>query len=371
MTDVRAVRAGEEIPLDALNAHLAARVPHVGRVHAIEQFSGGFSNLTYLLRAERGEFVLRRPPRGIAPGSAHDMGREFRILSTLATRRVPAPKPVANCDDATVIGAPFYVMERCYGVILRAEQTASPDTAAAGVPGGTPVFGPPAMRQLGETFVDTLIAIHTVGRDDPGIAALGKADGYVARQVTGWTARWQKARTQDVPDMDDVARWLAANQPRESDATLVHNDYKYDNLVLDPADPSRVVAVLDWEMATLGDPLLDAGTSLGYWVEAGDPPAFRDLGLGVTAQPGNFTRAELWRRYLEKSGRGPADPLFYYVFGLFKIAVIAQQIFFRYREGLTRDERFARLAAAVQLLAATAADAIRRGAITPSRAAPS
>ena len=241
-----------------------------------------------------------------------------------------------------------------------------PETLTAPAPEGPLAAGPEGMRRLSGAFVDTLVAIHTVGRDDPGIAALGKSEGYVGRQVSGWTARWQRSRTGDLPAMEQVARWLATHPPRASGATLVHNDYKYDNLVLDPADLSRVVAVLDWEMATLGDPLLDAGTSLGYWVEAGDAPEFRSLGLGATALPGNFTRAELWERYLEKSGRGPADPLFYYVFGLFKVAVIAQQIFFRYREGLTRDERFARLGDAVELLATTAEAAMARKTISPS-----
>jgi aminoglycoside phosphotransferase (APT) family kinase protein len=186
---------------------------------------------------------------------------------------------------------------------------------------------------------------------DPAIAALGKAEGYVGRQVSGWSKRWDASRTDDVPAMERVARWLAANQPASSGSCLVHNDFKYDNLVLDPTDLSHIVAVLDWEMATLGDPLLDLGTSLGYWVEAGDHPALRSLGLGVTALPGNCTRAELWERYLARTGRPAVDPDFYYAFGLFKIAVIAQQIYFRYRKGFTKDERFARLGEAVAFFA--------------------
>jgi aminoglycoside phosphotransferase (APT) family kinase protein len=349
VNETRPVRAGEEIDLAALNSYLTAQAPRAGRVHAIEQFPGGFSNLTYLLKTDRGEVVLRRPPLGIAKSSAHDMGREYRILSALDSRGVRAPAPIAYCADESVIGSPFYLMERLHGVILR------------GVPGEAP--GAAVMRRLSETFVDTLVSIHALGGDDPGIAALGRSEGYVERQVSGWTARWQKAHTDAVPEMEVVTAWLAANRPKESGATLVHNDYKYDNLVLDPSDLSQVRGVLDWEMATLGDPLLDVGTSLGYWMEAGDDIAFSALGLGVTALPGSFTRAELWERYLMKSARGTADPLFYYVFGLFKIAVIAQQIFFRYRKGLTSDERFARLGVAVQLLAKTAEGAMTRGSI--------
>jgi aminoglycoside phosphotransferase (APT) family kinase protein len=349
VSETRPVRAGEEIDLVALNVYLTAHAPRVGRVRAIEQFPGGFSNLTYLLKSDRGEVVLRRPPLGIARSSAHDMRREYRILEALDSRGVRAPGPVAYCADESVIGSPFFLMERLYGVILR----------------GVPREAPPAplMRRLSEGFIDTLVAIHALGRDDPGIAALGKSEGYVERQVSGWTARWQKSRTDAVPEMEVVTAWLAANRPKESGASLVHNDYKYDNLVLDPADLTRVRGVLDWEMATLGDPLLDVGTSLGYWMETGDDPSFSALGLGVTALPGSFSRTEIWERYLEKSARGPADPLFYYVFGLFKIAVIAQQIFFRYRKGLTSDERFARLGVAVQLLARTAEGAMARGVI--------
>lgn len=340
MKETRPVHAGEEVPLEALNAWLRDAAPEVGQVAEISQFPGGFSNLTYLLTTDRGEFVLRRPPRGVAKGSAHDMGREFRILSVLAARGLPAPRPIVACDDETQIGAPFYVMERVRGLILRAAPREAPPAAT--------------MRRLSESFVDTLVAIHSLGPSDPAIAALGKPDGYVARQVAGWSKRWENSRTDDVPAMDRTALWLSRNRPAEQPACLVHNDYKYDNIVLDPTDHSRVIAVLDWEMATLGDPLLDLGTTLGYWVEAGDHPAFRSLGLGATALPGNYTRAELWNRYLERSGRSAVDSRFYHAFGLFKIAVIAQQIFYRFRQGLTADQRFARLGEAVQLLSSTA-----------------
>ena len=350
MSDTSAVRAGEELDLGALNAWLATNAAEAGVVTAVEQFSGGFSNLTYLLKSARGECVLRRPPAGVGKGTAHDMPREFRILSTLATHAVPAPRPVALCEDTAVLGVPFYIMERVHGVIL---QRGSSET---------PV--PDVMRRLSESFVETLAAIHSLDASDPAIAALGKAEGYVERQVSGWTKRWEASRTDDVPAMERVAQWLASNQPASSGACLVHNDYKYDNLVLDPADFSRVVAVLDWEMATLGDPLLDLGTTLGYWVEAGDHPALRSLGLGVTALPGNFTRAELWEHYLARTGRPAVDPAFYYAFGLFKIAVIAQQIYYRYRKGFTKDERFAAMIHGTKALARQGARAIDRDRIS-------
>ena len=350
MSEARAVRAGEELDLGALNAWIAANAEEVGVVTGVEQFPGGFSNLTYLLKSDRGEFVLRRPPAGVGKGSAHDMPREYRILSALESHAVPAPRPVALCEDAGVLGVPFYLMERMRGVILQCAGGVSP--------------GPDVMRRLSESFVETLAAIHSVDASDPAIAASGKPDGYVARQVAGWAKRWDASRTDDVPPMERTAQWLASHQPASSGACLVHNDYKYDNLVLDPTDLSRIVAVLDWEMATLGDPLLDVGTSLGYWVEAGDHPALRSLGLAVTALPGNLTRAGLWERYLARTNRPPTDPAFYYAFGLFKIAVIAQQIYARYRKGLTSDERFARLGEAVRLFGMIAERVTTTGAIS-------
>ena len=339
MSDVGPERAGEALPREALAAWLGTALPELGPLTAVAQFPGGFSNLTYLLTTARGEAVLRRPPMGAPAGPAHDMPREARILGALALRGVPAPRPLAVCEDPAVLGASFYVMERVPGLILRG---ATPP----------PTFTPATFAALSHAFVDALVAIHGATPADPAIACLGKPMGYVARQVEGWTERWQRARTDDVPAMEALAAWLAAAQPAEVGACLVHNDYKYDNLVLDPADPTRIVAVLDWEMATVGDPLLDVGTALGYWVEAGDHPAFRALGLGMTALPGNLTRAELWARYLARSGRASRPMAFYHAFGLFKIAVIAQQIYARYRKGLTTDARFARLGEAVTLLAA-------------------
>jgi aminoglycoside phosphotransferase (APT) family kinase protein len=330
----------EELPLAELNRWFSGALPTLGAVKSAEKFPGGFSNLTYLLKCERGEAVLRRPPLGVGPGTAHDMPREARILSVLELRGIPSPKHLATCEDESVLGAPFYVMERVHGLILRGN-TAPPDNLDA-----------TAFAALSESFLDTLVAIHGATPSDPVIGGLGKPLGYVQRQVEGWTARWEKSRTDDVPSVENLAKWLQQHQPSESGACLVHNDYKYDNLVLDPANPSRIVAVLDWEMATVGDPLLDVGTTLAYWIESGDHPAFKALGLGVTALPGNPTRAQLWERYLTKSGRASRPMAWYHAFGLFKVAVIAQQIFARYRKGLTTDERFARLGDAVRLVAA-------------------
>ncbi len=254
-----------------------------------------------------------------------------------------------------MIGAPFYLMERVRGVILRQPK------APAGID-----LPPERMRAISEAAVDGLAALHAVDYRQAGLGDLGHPQGYVTRQVEGWSGRWQKARTDDVPDLDRAAAWLAAHLPPDigdAGAALLHNDYKYDNLVLDPADLSRVVAVLDWEMATVGDPLMDLGTSLGYWMDPDDFPELKMLPAGPTTLPGNLGRAEVVERYAAQSGRDVSGILFYYVFGLFKIAVIAQQIYYRYRQGLTRDERFAALLGAVRVLGRTTAAAIARNRI--------
>jgi aminoglycoside phosphotransferase (APT) family kinase protein len=348
------VRPGEELDATALGAWLAAHLPAGGDEAAplfIEQFPGGHSNLTYLVKTGGRELVLRRPPFGSKVKTAHDMGREYRVLSRLWAVFPEAPRALVHCDDAAVIGAPFYIMERVRGVILRHQK------APAGVD-----LTPETMRRISEAAVDGLARLHAVDVDAAGLGDLGRPAGYVERQVTGWTERWRGARTDDVPDVDRAASWLAAHLPAETGATLLHNDYKYDNLVL-ATDLGSIAAVLDWEMATLGDPLMDLGTSLGYWMDPDDEPGLRSLPAGPTTLPGNLRRTEVVEHYAAASGRDVSGILFYYVFGLLKIAVIAQQIYYRYKQGLTKDERFAGMIGAVRLLGGAAARAIERGRI--------
>ena len=324
-------RAGEELDASKLEVLLKAHFPELQGPIEVTQFSKGYSNLTYLLRFGEREMVLRRPPFGAKIKSAHDMGREFRILSRLMEVYPKVPRPLAYCDDEIVLGAPFYVMERVRGVILRAKAPEGLD------------LPPPLMKRISESFIENLVAIHAVDYAAAGLADLGKPEGYVARQVEGWARRYPNARTDDIPEMDRLAAWLNEHKPADSGACLIHNDYKYDNLVLAPDDLTQIVACLDWEMATLGDPVMDLGSTLGYWVDADDPEEWRRQSFGLTTLPGNLNREQLLERYAQVSGRTVANPVFYYVYGMFKIAVIVQQIYARYKQGLTKDERFARL----------------------------
>jgi aminoglycoside phosphotransferase (APT) family kinase protein len=324
------VRSGEALDVARLEAYLLASLPSLNGPLQIEQFPSGYSNLTYRLRLGQQDLVLRRPPFGANIQSAHDMGREFRVLSGLIRVYPKVPRPLLYCEDLEVIGAPFYVMERVEGVILRAQP-----------PAGL-ALTPALMGQLSLAFISNLAAIHAVDVQAAGLADLGKPAGYGARQISGWAKRYRAAQTDTIPELEEVVTWLEDHLPGDGGAAIIHNDYKYDNVVLAPADLAQIIAVLDWEMCTLGDPLMDLGTTLGYWLEPSDPPALRGM-FGLTTLPGNLNRQQLVEQYMAFSGRVIADPLFYYVYGLFKIAVIIQQIYARYRQGHTQDERFARL----------------------------
>jgi aminoglycoside phosphotransferase (APT) family kinase protein len=331
--DVRPVRPGEELPLAQLQRHLQQQIPEMGDVPLeVWQFPHGHSNLTYWLRAGEHRWVLRRPPLGNQVKSAHDMGREYRVLEPLSRVYAAAPRPVLLTTDESILGAPFYLMEYRSGIILRNQWPAElPET-------------PEMVRQLSESLVDQMLALHRLDIASAGLSQLGKPAGYVARQVRGWTERYQAARTRAIPSLERVAGWLAENLPAESAASLIHNDFKFDNVVFDSHHPSRIVAVLDWEMATLGDPLMDLGTSLAYWAQPGEEEIFGPLVTGPTRRVGCLTRREVLDRYLRQSELRPSGPFtFYYVYGLFKLAVIVQQIYTRFERGFTQDQRFARL----------------------------
>jgi aminoglycoside phosphotransferase (APT) family kinase protein len=347
----RPIRQGEELNLSALEAYLGTKLPGFEGPIVAEQFRAGHSNLTYLLRVADQELVLRRPPFGAKIKTAHDMGREYLILSRVADVYPRVARPLLYCQDPAVLGAPFYLMERLRGVILRSS-----------VPEGLELQ-PSLMRTLSENLIDNLVDIHKINYKATGLGDLGRPEGYVQRQIQGWTKRYVNARTDDVPDVERVAAWLAEHVPAEVGAALIHNDYKYDNLVLDPQDLTRILGVLDWEMSTIGDPLMDLGTTLGYWVDPDDPEEVQSLPFGLTTLPGNLNRRELAQRYAEQSGHDLSNVLFYFVYGLFKIIVIVQQIYARYKAGLTQDERFAPLILVVWVLGKAAVRAIEKGRI--------
>jgi aminoglycoside phosphotransferase (APT) family kinase protein len=342
----RAVRPGEELDARALAQFLGWDEVRVS------QFPSGHSNLTYLVEGGGKQLVLRRPPFGAKSvgKTAHDMGREYRILSRLHAVYPQAPKPVAYSEDAAILGAPFYVMERIVGVILRRDPPPS-------------LVPPETARALGEAFIDNLVTLHQLDYRAAGLGDLGKPDGYVERQVRGWAERYRNARTDDIADMEFLEKWLIENMPKESGAALIHNDYKYDNLVLAADDLTRIIGVLDWEMSTVGDPLMDLGTALSYWVHADDPVNLQAVRMCATHLPGSMRREELLARYQERTGRDIPNIVFYYCFALFKSCGVVQQIYWRFKQGLTHDERFAAMIHAVHTLSATARRAIESGRI--------
>ena len=349
----RPVRDGEELDTAALQTYLAANLDGYAGPVEVQQFPGGHSNLTYLLKEGDRELVLRRPPFGATKiKKGHDMGREVRILSGLCDHFSKAPRPLLNCTDESILGAHFYIMERLRGVILRTQK----DAEKLAIP-------PDTMRGLCTGLVDGLAELHAVDLETCGLASEGHPEGYIERQISGWTKRYFNSQTDNFPHVENVAAWLAKNLPAKEGAALIHGDYKYDNLVLDPQDLTRILGILDWEMATVGDPLMDLGTSLAYWVDPQDPDGLKMMPLGPTLRPGNLSRQQALERYVEVSGRDPGNGVFYYVYGLFKVAVIAQQIYRRFKDGLTADQRFAMMIFGVDLLGKQAARAIEVGRI--------
>ncbi|HEV3204915.1 MAG TPA: phosphotransferase family protein [Gemmataceae bacterium] len=330
--ETQPVRPGEELNLALLEPYLRKQFPQMEGPLVVKQFPHGHSNLTYLLRWGNGEMVLRRPPFGNQVKSAHDMSREFRVLAKLWNVFPPAPRPYLFCEDESILGGPFYVMERRRGTIFR---RTSPGDAR---------LTPEAARKLSLTLIDNLAQLHSLDYQAAGLGDLGKPEGYISRQVSGWIERYRKSQTDNVPAMETISSYLTTNMPSEPGGTaLIHNDFKYDNLLFDPADWTKIVAVFDWEMATIGDPLMDLGSTLGYWVEPTDSDAMKAFAFGPTIVPGSMTRQELAERYAKKTGKDISHMLFYYCYGMYKIAVIIQQIYVRYFRGYTKDERFSRL----------------------------
>ncbi|MDD9893819.1 MAG: phosphotransferase family protein [Gammaproteobacteria bacterium] len=323
-----AVREGEELDIAAVDAWLKPHVAGLEGQAEVTQYSGGASNWTYRLEYPSHDLILRRGPAGTKAKGAHDMGREFKVQSALKPVFPYVPAMHAFCEDDSVLGTDFYVMDRLKGIIPRAnmprELNLTPETT----------------REICMSVIDKFVDLHKVDYQAAGLEAIGKGDGYCRRQIDGWSARYQKAKTWNVPSFKKVMRWLDDNCPDDIATCVIHNDYRFDNVVLNPDNPAEVIGVLDWEMATLGDPLMDLGNSLAYWVQEDDDFLIKAMRRQPTHLPGMLTRQEVVDYYLEKSGLQPEKWAFYEVYGLFRLAVILQQIYYRYHHKQTRNPTF-------------------------------
>ena len=325
------IRTGEELNAATLEPYLREKFPNEPGELQIRQYPSGHSNLTYALRLGDRELVLRRPPFGSKVKSAHDMSREFRVLAKLHAVYPPAPEVLFYCDDDAILGAPFYVMQPIHGVILR--KHLPPEIN----------LPPEKARQLNESFINNLIRLHHVDYTAAGLADLGKPQGYLERQVRGWIERYHGSKTHDYPEVEKISQWMQEHLPVTQSVSLIHNDYKFDNVILDARDLTKIIGVLDWEMATIGDSLTDLATTLAYWVDPTDPEELKQNLSDVTTQPGSLTRAEVAHHYAKSTAADLSPIAFYLAFARFKLAVIVQQIFYRYHQGLTQDPRFATL----------------------------
>ena len=342
--DLIEVRADERFDENRLARFLAGKLDGADQKMTVRQFGGGAANLTYQLDFGARQYVLRRPPLGPVAPSAHDMAREYKVLSVLHQAFGYAPRAYLFSDDESIIGAPFVIMERCRGaVVRRAMPTHYADF-------------PDAPRQMSIALVNALAAFHAVDYAALGLENLGRPQGFVQRQVEGWNRRWQRAKLNDNPNVAAVYRWLGEHLPTSTYSSLVHNDYKLDNAMFAADDPAKVVAILDWDMCTLGDPLSDVGTLLAYWTQADDPPHVKAT-ASMPTDGGFLTRRQLAERYAQQSGRDLSGIRFYHVLGIYRLLVILQQIYIRYRRGQTQDARFAKLGMTVEALAKTAVQA--------------
>ena len=342
-SDTIPVRPDEQFDEKRLADYLDGRLPGADQPLTVRQFGGGKANLTYLLDYGSHQYVLRRPPLGPVADKAHDMQREYTVLSRLHAAYPLAPKAFLYYPDEDVIGSDFFVMERRRGIVVR---TTMPDSFAT---------IDEAPQRMSRALVDALADLHAVEYDAIGLSDLGRPDGFIERQVEGWYRRWQAAKTADLAPMDGVYHWLKEHRPEGSNAALVHNDYKLDNLMLAADDPSEAVAVFDWDMCTLGDPLSDLGALLTYWIQPDDPAPLRQMAM-MPLDDRFPTRDELIARYAARSGRDVSDIAFYHALGLYRLTVIIAQIYIRYRRGQTQDERFAHLDQLVPVTAQAAYD---------------
>ena len=324
----RPQRSGEEIDLDRLMPWLQQHVPDISGTPSITQFSGGVSNWTYRLQFPTKDIILRRAPTGKKAAGAHNMPREYKIQKRLKPFFHYVPKMIAVCDDPSVLGSTFYLMERIDGIIPRKNFP------------GSHTWDQDLVRKLCYSFWDTLIELHQVDPEEVGLRTLGKGAGYIERQITGWNKRYADATTWNVPSGKKVMQWLEQNIPTEDRLCLIHNDFRLDNVVLNPNERSEIIGVLDWELATIGDPLMDLGCSMAYWVEAEDDFFIKSMRRQPSNVPGMLTRKEVITYYSQKTGKNIDDFRFYRVYGLFRLAGIIQQIYYRYSMGYTKNKAF-------------------------------
>ncbi|HEX4205910.1 MAG TPA: phosphotransferase family protein [Ktedonobacteraceae bacterium] len=348
--DTIITRAGENFDVTNVTHYLHEHIPALGKQPLeVRQFPAGASNLTYLLRGDTWEGVLRRPPLGPVPPKAHDMEREAGLLAKIHPVFPLAPKPYVFCADLSMLGAPFYVMERRTGIVLN-------DSFPAAI---QPT--PELCQQISYTVVDTLAQIHAIDWQQAGLSSFGHPEGFLARQVKSWIERYVRAQTDEIPQVESLTRWLSEHVPTSPQPTLIHNDFKLNNMLLHEEDLTRVTAVLDWEMSTIGDPLFDLAVSLTYWVTSDDTEELQAVLPTVTTMPGFISRAEFMERYAHKSRRDLSSMHFYLTFAYFKLAVIIQQIYVRWKRGQTQDERFAVFGERVRNLIAYAAYTAQQG----------
>jgi aminoglycoside phosphotransferase (APT) family kinase protein len=345
------MRAGEELNRATLEPFLRSHFPDDHGYIEFNQYPAGHSNLTYSVKFGTRELVLRRPPFGSKVKSAHDMSREYRVLSKLHAAYPPAPQVLLYCEDESVTGASFYLMRAVHGIIIRRDPPEALD------------FSADVARRLSEAFVANLAELHRLDYAAIGLAALGNPEGYLDRQVKGWTERYYGSKTHEHAEVEGLLDWMRAHKPVSGAPALIHNDYKFDNAVLDPRDVTRIVGLLDWEMCTIGDPLTDLGTLLAYWIEESDPADLKVLRWGPTNFPGMLCRREIVELYGKLTGRDTSGIAFYLAFARFKLAVIVQQIYYRYQQGLTKDPRFASMHQVVGVLLLAAMRCAETGGI--------
>jgi len=332
-------RSSDELPIKNLVNFLITYMPEFmqSKTLHIKQFSGGASNLTYALSNKQKSIILRRPPSGVKAKSAHDMVREYDVLKKVGQHFSLSPKPILLCEDESVIGENFFIMQQIDGLNINKNLPVEMDDNQ--------------QQQLCNNFVAGLVELHEIDITQADIASLGKPDGYVERQLEGWQTRYQKAKTDDVVSSETVYQWLKNNlQFNSKYQSLVHNDYKFDNFILDPNQPEKIVGVLDWEMTTLGDPLLDLGCSLAYWVEKNDPETMQAIRMMPTHLSGMMSRQQIFELYCKQRNMTDIELTPYYVFGLFRLAVIAQQIYYRFYLGQTDNPKFKHFGQLVNIL---------------------